>query len=145
MFFDDLPVGFVHETGSTMLSEAEIIAFAEQYDPQPFHTDPVAAEDSIYGGLIASGFQTMTVAFDLVLKSKVWTEASMGSPGMDEVRWKLPVRPGDSLRVRMTVTKSEPSTSRPDRGRTTIFYEILNQRDEVVSSYYVVQLLRRNT
>ena len=143
MFFDDLPVGFTHETGSTTLNEDEIIAFAKQYDPQPFHTDPVAAAETIYGGIIASGFQTLTVAFDLILKSQVWTEASMGSSGLDEVRWKLPVRPGDSLRVRMTVTKSDPSQSRPDRGRTTIFYEILNQKDEVVSSYYAVQLLRR--
>ena len=67
----------------------------------------------------------------------------MGSPGLDELRWKLPVRPGDSLRVRMTVTHSEPSKSRSDRGRTTIFYEILNQNDQIVSSYYAIQLLRR--
>ncbi len=143
MFFDDLPVGFSHETGSVSLSEAEIIEFARKYDPQPFHTDPEAAAQSIYGGIIASGFQTLIVAFDLILNSGVWRDASMGSPGLDEVRWKLPVRPGDSIRVRMTVTGSEPSASRPDRGRTTIFYEILNQKDEVVSSYYAVQLLKR--
>jgi len=143
MFFDDLPVGFTHETGSVTLGEDEIIAFARKYDPQPFHIDPEAAAASIYGGIIASGFQTLIVAFDLILNSGVWTEASMGSPGLDEVRWKLPVRPGDSLRVRMTVTASAPSASRPDRGRTTIFYEILNQKDELVSSYYATQLLKR--
>ena len=143
MFFDDLPVGFTHETGSVTLTEDEIIAFARKYDPQPFHIDPEAAAASIYGGIIASGFQTLIVAFDLILNSGVWTEASMGSPGLDEVRWKLPVRPGDSLRVRMTVTASTPSASRSDRGRTTIFYEILNQKDELVSSYYATQLLKR--
>ena len=143
MYFDELPVGFVHETPAVTLSEEEIIEFAKKYDPQPFHTDPEAAASSIYGGIIASGFQTLIVAFDLILNSNVWREASMGSPGLDEVRWKLPVRPGDAIRVRMTVTKSEPSKSRPDRGRTTIFYEILNQKDEVVSTYYAVQLLKR--
>ena len=143
MYFDDLPVGFVHETGSTTLSEDEIVGFARKYDPQPFHIDPAAAAESIYGGIIASGFQTLIVAFDLILSSGVWTEASMGSPGLDEVRWKLPVRPGDSIRVRMTVTGSEASQSRPDRGRTTIFYEILNQKGEIVSSYYATQLLKR--
>ncbi|MDQ2089470.1 MaoC family dehydratase [Marimonas arenosa] len=143
MYFDDLPVGFSHETASATFTEHEIIEFARKYDPQPFHTDPEAAAASIYGGIIASGFQTLIVAFDLILGSGVWTEASMGSPGLDEVRWKLPVRPGDSIRVRMTVTASEPSSSRADRGRTTIFYEILNQKDEIVSSYYAVQLLKR--
>lgn len=143
MYFDDLPVGFTHETGSQSLSEEEIIAFARQYDPQPFHIDREAAAESIYGGIIASGFQTLIVAFDLVLNSGVWRDASMGSSGLDELRWHLPVRPGDSLRVKMTVMKSEASKSRPDRGRTTFFYEILNQKDEVVSSYYAVQLLKR--
>jgi len=143
MYFDDLPVGFTHETASRTLSEDEIIDFARKYDPQPFHIDPAAAAASIYGGIIASGFQTLIVAFDLILASNVWTEASMGSPGLDELRWKLPVRPGDSIRVRMTVTGSEPSRSRPDRGRTKIFYEIFNQKDEIVSSYYATQLLKR--
>lgn len=143
MYFDDLPVGFTHETGSQSLSEEEIIAFARQYDPQPFHIDREAAAESIYGGIIASGFQTLIVAFDLVLNSGVWRDASMGSSGLDELRWHLPVRPGDRLRVKMTVMKSVASKSRPDRGRTTFFYEILNQKDEVVSSYYAVQLLKR--
>ena len=143
MFFDELPVGFTHETGGTTLTEDEIIDFARKYDPQPFHIDKPAAEASIYGGIIASGFQTLIVAFDLILASGVWTEASMGSPGLDELRWKLPVRPGDTLRVKMSVTASEPSKSRPDRGRTKIFYEIFNQRDEIVSSYYATQLLKR--
>ncbi|WP_322865253.1 MaoC family dehydratase [Aquicoccus sp. G2-2] len=143
MYFDDLSVGFTHETGTVQLSEEEIIAFAKQYDPQPFHTDRKAAADSIYGGIIASGFHTLLAAFDLILKSNVWTEASMGSPGLDEVRFKRPVRPGDSLRVRMKVTATEASKTRPDRGRVTFYYEILNQADEVVISYYTVQLLKR--
>ncbi len=143
MFFDDLPVGFRFETASRTLSEDEVIDFARAYDPQPFHIDPEAARASIYGGIIASGFQTLIVAFDLILSANIWTDASMGSPGLDELRWKLPVRPGDTLRVRGEVIASEPSKSRPDRGRTTITYEIVNQKDEVVSSYSAVQLLKR--
>jgi len=143
MYFDDLPVGYVFETASRSLSEDEMIAFAKAYDPQPFHIDAQAAKDTIYGGIIASGFQTLIVAFDLILSANIWTEASMGSPGLDELRWKLPVRPGDTLRVRGRVTASEPSKSRPDRGRTTITYEIINQKDEVVSSYSATQLLKR--
>ena len=143
MYFDELPVGFTFETGERTLSEDEIIEFARAYDPQPFHIDPQAASDSIYGGIIASGFQTLIVAFDLILSANIWTEASMGSPGLDELRWKLPVRPGDTLRVRGRVIASEASQSRLDRGRTTITYDILNQKDEVVSSYSAVQLLER--
>lgn len=143
MYFDDLPVGFTFETASRTLAEKEIIEFARAYDPQPFHIDREAAGASIYGGIIASGFQTLIVAFDLILSANIWTEASMGSPGIDTLRWKLPVRPGDTLRVRGKVTASEPSKSRPDRGRTTITYEIINQNNDVVSSYSAVQLLKR--
>ncbi|MCF3593305.1 MaoC family dehydratase [Rhodobacteraceae bacterium LMO-12] len=143
MYFDDLPVGFTFETDSRTLTEQEVVEFARAYDPQPFHIDPEAAKASIYGGIIASGFQTLIVAFDLILSANIWTDASMGSPGLDELRWKLPVRPGDTLRVRGRVTASEPSKSRADRGRTTISYEILNQKDEVVSSYSAIQLLKR--
>ena len=143
MYFDELPVGFRFETDTCTLTEDEIIEFARSHDPQSFHIDPVAAKDSIYGGIIASGFQTLIVAFDLTLKTNIWTEASMGSPGIDELRWKLPVRPGDTLRVRGEVIASSPSQSRPDRGRTTFAYEILNQNDEVVSSYSAIQLLKR--
>ena len=145
MFFDDLPVGYTFETASRTLSEEEIIGFAREYDPQPFHIDPDAASQTIYGGIIASGFRTLIVAFDLILSANIWTDASMGSPGLDALRWKLPVRPGDTLRVRGRVTASEPSSSRPDRGRTTIAYDILNQHDEVVSCYTAVQLLKRRT
>lgn len=143
MYFDDLPVGFRFETEPDTLTEDEIISFARQYDPQPFHTDPVAARDTIYGGIIASGFQTLTTAFNQILAANIWSDSSMGSPGLDEIRFLRPVRPGDSIRVQGQVVKSEPSASRVDRGRTTFLYEILNQNDEKVLSYYAVQLLKR--
>ncbi|UYV38607.1 MaoC family dehydratase [Rhodobacteraceae bacterium D3-12] len=143
MFFDDLPVGAQFETDPETLSEEAIITFARQYDPQPFHTDPEAARDTIYGGVIASGFQTLLIAFNQVLSANIWADASMGSPGLDEIRFLRPVRPGDAIHVRATVAASEPSKSRPDRGRTRFYYEILNQNGEVVISYYAVQLLKR--
>jgi len=143
MFFDDLPKGFAFETGSRSLSEAEILDFARQWDRQPFHTDPEAAKESDYGGLIASGFQTMMVAFDLVLEQRVWNEALMGSPGLENVRWLRPVRPGDSLSVKAEVASSTPSQSRDDRGRTGIMYRVLNQRSEVVMTYQIIHILKR--
>lgn len=143
MFFDDLPVGYAFETGSRGLTEAEILDFARQWDRQPFHTDPEAAKESDYGGLIASGFQTMMIAFDLVLEQGVWNEASMGSPGLENVRWIRPVRPGDSLTVKAEVVNSTPSQSRDDRGRTGIMYRVLNQHGAVVMTYQIIHILKR--
>ncbi|MHA1528955.1 MAG: MaoC family dehydratase [Alphaproteobacteria bacterium] len=143
MFFDDLPKGYRFETATRTLSEDDIIAFARQWDPQSFHTDPEAAKASPYGGLIASGFHTLLTAFNLTLGADVWNEASMGSPGIDSLRWIRPVRPGDTLRVRIEVTSSTPSQSRSDRGRTGFQHTVLNQNDEVVMTYHCVNILAR--
>ncbi|MFQ5566021.1 MAG: MaoC family dehydratase [Paracoccaceae bacterium] len=143
MYFDDLPKGYSFETGTRTLSEDEIIAFARQWDPQSFHTDPEAARASPFGGLIASGFHTLLTAFNLTLGADVWNEASMGSPGMDSLRWMRPVRPGDTLRVRVEVTSSTPSRSRNDRGRTGFRHTVLNQNDDVVMTYQCTNILAR--
>jgi acyl dehydratase len=143
MYFDDLPKGYTFETGSRTLSEDDILTFARQWDPQYFHTDPEAAKASPYGGLIASGFHTMLTAFALILDANVWNEASMGSPGMENLRWIRPVRPGDTLRVTVEVTSSTPSKSRGDRGRTGFQHKVLNQNDEVVMTYHCVNILAR--
>ena len=144
MYFDDLPVGYRFEAQEAAeVTEESILAFARQWDPQPFHTDPEAAKASAYGGLIASGLQTIGIALRQVLEMNVWADSSMGSSGLDEVRWKVPVRPGDRLRTRGEVLASTPSASRPDRGRTEILYETVNQRDEVVMSYRATQILKR--
>jgi acyl dehydratase len=143
MYFDDLPVGYTFETKTRTLSEDEILAFARQWDPQYFHTDPEAAKTSPYGGLIASGFHTMLTAFNLILEANIWNEASMGSPGMENLRWIRPVRPGDTLRVEAEVTSSTPSKSRGDRGRTGFQHRVLNQNDEVVMTYNCVNILAR--
>lgn len=144
MYFDDLPVGYRFEAEAEHeVTEAEIMAFAREWDPQPFHVDPEAAKASAYGGLIASGLQTIGIALRQVLAMNVWADSSMGSSGLDEVRWYVPVRPGDRLRTRGEVLSSTPSASRPDRGRTEILYEAVNQRDEVVMSYRATQILKR--
>jgi acyl dehydratase len=143
MYFDDLPVGYSFETESRTLSEDDILAFARQWDPQYFHIDPEAAKASPFGGLIASGFHTMLTAFALILEADIWTEASMGSPGMETLRWIRPVRPGDTLRVEVEVTSSTASKSRSDRGRTGFQHRVLNQNDEVVMSYHSVIILAR--
>jgi len=143
MFFDDLPKGYSFETATRTLSEDDIIAFARQWDPLPFHIDPEAAKASPYGGLIASGFHSLLTAYALTLKADIWNEAAMGSPGIDSLRWIRPVRPGDTLRVRIEVTSSTPSQSRADRGRTGFQHTVLNQNGEVVMTYHCVSILAR--
>lgn len=135
MFFNDFEVGQRFQTGSRTVTEDEIIAFARQWDPQGFHTDPEAAEKSFFGGLIASGFHTVLIAFNLVLEADIWTEASQGSPGIEDLKWIKPVRPGDTLRVEMEVIAIKPSSTRPDRGYVTWDYHVLNQDDVEVASW----------
>ena len=143
MYFDDLPKGYTFETKTRTLGENDILDFARQWDPQDFHTDPEAAKTSPYGGLIASGFHTMLTAFNLILDADIWNEASMGSPGMENLRWIRPVRPGDTIRVKVVVTSSIASKSRGDRGRTGFQHTVLNQNDEVVMTYHCVNILAR--
>ena len=143
MFFDDLTPGYQFQTEPYILTEAEIMDYARIYDPQPFHIDPEAAAASIYGGIIASGLQTVAIAFAQTLRANVFNEASMGSPGMDAIRWLKPVRPGDALTVTGTVTSATPSASRPDRGRVVIDYSVENQQGEIVVTYQITHLLKR--
>lgn len=142
-YFEDFPVGHRFATSSVTLSEAQIIAFARDNDPQPFHIDPEAAAASHFSGIIASGFQTMIEAFKLTLAEGGWAGASMGSPGLEDLRWLLPVRPGDSLRVEAEVRKSTPSQSKPDRGFTVIHYTVINQTDASVMTYTSTHIFKR--
>lgn len=145
MYFDDLPVGYRFETAARTLPLDAIIDFARQWDPQPFHLDAAAAKASPYGGIIASGFHTLLTSFTQTLEADVWNEASMGSPGMTDVQWLRPVRPDDRLTTRGEVVASVRSASRPDRGRTTIAYEVVNQDGEAVMRYTAIHILRRRT
>lgn len=143
MFFDDLPVGYRFRTGERALSAADITGFARVWDPQSFHLDAEAARRSPYGGLIASGFHTLLTAFTLELAADVWTEASMGSPGMDAIRWLKPVRPGDRLHVEVEVIEQRPSRSKPDRGMTRFAHDVFNQNGETVMTYEAMVILAR--
>ncbi|MEM1161477.1 MAG: MaoC family dehydratase [Pseudomonadota bacterium] len=135
MFFEDFAVGQSFTTAARTVTEADIIDFASQWDKQAFHLDPVAAEQTIYGGLIASGFHTLLISFNLVVESAVWTECSQGSPGMEDLRWLLPVRPGDELTVDFQVLAVKPSSTRGDRGYVTWDHSTRNQKGEVVMTF----------
>lgn len=143
MRFEEFAIGQVFVTGTRTLHEAEIINFASTWDKQSFHLDPVAAEQSIFGGLIASGFHTLLVAFDLIIETAIWTEISQGSPGIEDLRWLKPVRSGDTLRVRLEVADIRTSTSRPDRGYITWDHTITNQAGDVVMTYRSVLICAR--
>jgi acyl dehydratase len=142
-FLDELSVGERFVTRAVTISEGEILDFARRFDPQPFHLNPSAAARSIYGGLIASGFHTQSVVFSLFIELGVLAESSMGSPGMDELKWLLPVRPGDSLRTEVDVLEVRHSAKKPDRGIVRLRYRGYNQRGEEVISFIVNHLLRR--
>ena len=142
-YFEDFKPGDRFESVGKTLSEAEIIDFAFRFDPQPIHLDVEAAKGSPYGGLIASGFHTMVVGFRMLWQTGVFSACSLGSPGLDEVRWLLPVRPGDTLRTAAEVVETRPSSSKPDRGTCRVKYTILNQRDEPVMTMTAVQIFAR--
>ena len=131
-WFEDYQPGMEREFGGVEVTEDTILAFAREYDPQPFHVDRAAAAASPYGGLIASGWQTAALMMKMFVANMTDREASLGSPGIDELRWTRPVRPGDVLRVRARVVDARPSRSKPDRG--SVFFEIavVNQRGETV-------------
>jgi acyl dehydratase len=145
LYLEDLNEGRIFRTGGVTFTEADIIDFAWRYDPQPFHLDTGAAERSPYGGLIASGFQSLAMCFRLFIQSGVFMESSLGGPGIDELRWLAPVRPGDTLRCEVEVLEVRPSVSKPDRGIARLRYRAINQRDEAVLTFIVIHLLRRRT
>lgn len=116
LYLEDLEAGTTVELGRHTISEEEIVTFARAYDPQPFHIDRQAAAESIYGGLIASGWQTVCIFMRLFADGLLNRTAAMGSPGIDELRWLKPVRPGDDLVARIEVLEVRPSRSKPDRG-----------------------------
>jgi len=140
-YFEDYEARTVHEFGPLAVEERDIISFANRFDPQVFHTDPAAAKETIYGGLIASGWHTSGLMMRLYSDHYLSKNASLGSPGVDELRWKKPVRPGDRLSIRVTIKDTRRSTSRPDRGSVHSFIEVLNQDRQVVMSMKAVNFL----
>lgn len=125
-YFEDYLLGARYECGSVNIDQAGIVAFAKEFDPQPFHVDPAAAAVGPYGGLIASGWHTAALVMRLLVENYLAAESSLGSAGLDELRWPHPVRPGDTLRVRATVVESRRSLSKPDRGIVRTVVEAAN-------------------
>jgi acyl dehydratase len=134
-YLEDHVPGTVYEFGATLVEEREIIDFARRYDPQVFHTDPEAAKKTSFGGLVASGWHTVALATRIIVDNELSRVASLGSPGIDELHWRKPVRPGDTLSVRITIMEARRSRSKPDRGVVKGFIEVLNQAAEVVTSW----------
>jgi len=141
-YFEDYVPGAVFEYGSITLTEREMVEFAERFDPQFIHTDPRAAADGPFGGLIASGWHTAAVMMRLFVDHYLSHIASLASPGIDELRWSRPVRPGDTLSIRVSVIEANRSRSKPDRGMVRSLVEVLNQDREVVMSLQAMNILR---
>jgi acyl dehydratase len=141
--FEDYHPGAVFEYGDVRVTEAEIIEFARRYDPQDMHVDPEAAARGRFGGLVASGWHTAAMTMRLVAENFLPKAASLASPGIDELRWLKPVRPGDVLRIRVTVVEATPSRSRSDRGMVRSLVETLNQDGDVVMTMKPMNIIRR--
>jgi acyl dehydratase len=131
-YFEDFRPGEVMELEPVTVSAEEIVAFASRYDPQPFHTDPEAAKASAFGGLVASGWHTVSLFMGSFVRAVLLDSSSMGSPGVEEIRWLAPVRPGDELRPRATVEDARPSATRADRGTVFTLCEVFNQDGTLV-------------
>ena len=142
-YFEDFFEGLTVDLGNVEFTAEGIIDFARQYDPQPMHTDPDAARESVYGGLIASGWHTAAGYMRLLVDSMIGHSDSLGSPGIDNLRWLKPVRPGDTLHGRFTVLEAKLSRSRPDRGIVRSRGEMLNQDNEVVMHIEAVNFFGR--
>jgi acyl dehydratase len=141
-YFEDYVSGSTFEYGQISISADEIIEFARRFDPQPIHTDPEKAERGPFKGLIASGWHTAGVMMRLLADHYISHVASMASPGVDEIRWMIPVRPGDTLSIRVTVLETKRSRSKPDRGIVRSLVEVINQNGEVVMSLKPVSMVR---
>ena len=145
LFFEDFRPGDVQETGKVTVSRDAVVAFAREFDPQPFHIDEEAAQRSPYGGLIASGWHTAALCMRLVVDLLGPGSGSLGSPGVDELRWLKPVRPGDELSVRVEVMEAIPSRSKPDRGLVKLRYIMRNQKGEDVMTMIALGFMLRRS
>ncbi|MBC8259532.1 MAG: MaoC family dehydratase [SAR324 cluster bacterium] len=140
-YFESYLEGSVFEFGPIEVEQQELLEFARRYDPQYFHIDPESAKNSPYGGLIASGWQTCAFVMRELVEHYFSPVSSLGSPGIDELRWLLPVRPGDKLMVQVTISETKRSRSKPDRGIVRTFVEVVNQQQETVMSFKAVNFI----
>ena len=140
-YLEDYEPGSVHEFGSILVQKEEIIAFGRRFDPQVFHVDPEAAKETPYGGLIARGWHSAALMMRLFADHYLSKCASLGSPGVDALRWIKPARPGDRLSIRVTVEKTRRSRSKPDRGLLHSLIEVFNQDRELVMRVRAINFL----
>ncbi len=145
LYWEDFRVGDTAPIGERTVERDEVIAFARAYDPQPFHIDEAAAEQSMFKGLIASGWHTVAMTMRMMCDSYLNRSASLGSPGVDNVRWLKPVRPGDTLKGRRVVLETRASQSRPEMGVVKMRWEVFNQHDELVMTMEGYGMFRRRT
>jgi acyl dehydratase len=132
LFFEDFAVGQRYETEGVIVTEAEILAFARQFDPQYFHLDAAAAAKSAFGGLVASGLHTLSLTMRLFFELNLWERAIIASPGLEHVRWLVPLRPGDTIRTTVEISAVKRSRSKPDRGIVSTAHRAFNQHDQVI-------------
>lgn len=142
-YWEDFKLGEVEQIGERRVDQDEVVAFARQFDPQPFHVDETAAKASMYGGLIASGWHTCSMVMRMMCDAYLLDSASLGSPGIDKLKWLKPVRPGDTLRARRTTLEIRASKSKPDVGIVSNLWEVFNQKGELVMSMEGYGMFRR--
>ena len=143
LYWEDFREGEVREFGRTTVKHDDIVRFASEFDPQPFHVDDAAAAASMYRGLIASGWHTAAMAMRMMCDEYLLRAASLGSPGLDSLKWLLPVRPGDTLSMRMMILETRPLESKPGIGLLKIRHEVLNQDRQVVMRMEGYGMFRR--
>jgi acyl dehydratase len=141
-YFEDYVPGAVYEYGYVAVSEAEIVEFAQKFDPQPIHVDPEFAATGPFGGLIASGWHTAAIGMRLIVDHYLPRAASIASPGIDELRWPAPLRPGDTVRMRVTIVEARRSRSKPDRGLVRTHAELITQNGDPVLTLTAMNLIR---
>jgi acyl dehydratase len=144
-YWEDFPIGHVREFGAMPVTREAVIAFATQFDPQPFHVDDEAAANSLFGRLAASGWHTCAMAMRMMCDEYLLESASLGSPGLENIRWLQPVYPGDTLSVRLTTVDARPMNSRPEVGLVRSKWEVLNQRGEAVMAMEGWGMFRRRS
>ena len=144
-YWEDFKVGETHQIGEKRVDKDDIIVFAKQFDPQPFHVDEAAAKVSLYGGLIASGWHTVALVMRMMCDSYMLDSASLGSPGIDNLKWLAPVRPGDTIRAQRTTLEVRASASRPEMGLVKTRWEVFNQNGEQVMTMEGYGMFRRRS
>lgn len=142
-YWEDFRAGEVEQIGERRVDRDEIVAFARQFDPQPFHVDEAAASASMFGGLIASGWHTCSLVMRMMCDAYLLDSASLGSPGIDKLKWLKPVRPGDTLRARRTTLETRASKSKPEVGIVSNLWEVFNQNGELVMTMEGYGMFRR--